>query len=156
MGHGIDPYPLGVKPLSYLVLFVSAFGAATLLPFYSELTLGYLLSQGHPIWALWAVATAGNSLGSAVNWLLGRYLTRFESHRWFPFKGKALATAQSWFQRYGVWSLLLAWLPIGGDALTFIAGIMRVRFAVFFTLTTIGKGARYAVVIALYEQIVNT
>jgi membrane protein YqaA with SNARE-associated domain len=101
------------------------------------------------------VATAGNSLGSAVNWGLGRYLTRFESHRWFPFKGKRLATGQRWFQRYGVWSLLLAWLPICGDALTFIAGIMRVRFVLFFTLTTIGKGARYAVVIAMYQQLEN-
>jgi membrane protein YqaA with SNARE-associated domain len=50
-----------------------------------------------------------------------------------------------------VWSLLFAWLPIGGDALTFIAGIMRVRFSLFLLLTAIGKGARYAVLYLLYS-----
>jgi membrane protein YqaA with SNARE-associated domain len=50
-----------------------------------------------------------------------------------------------------VWSLLLAWLPIGGDALTFIAGIMRVHFIVFIVLTAIGKATRYAVLLGILE-----
>jgi membrane protein YqaA with SNARE-associated domain len=56
--------------------------------------------------------------------------------------------AQAWFQKYGVWTLLLSWMPIGGDALTFVAGVMRVRFDLFMLLVAIGKGVRYAVVIA--------
>ena len=111
-----------------------------------------LLSKGHNIYSLWAVATLGNTLGAAVNWLLGRYLNRFESRSWFPFKPEKLHRAQAWFQRYGCWSLLLSWLPIGGDALTFIAGIMRVRFSLFLLLTALGKGIRYAVVIYLYFE----
>jgi membrane protein YqaA with SNARE-associated domain len=54
-------------------------------------------------------------------------------------------------QKYGAWSLLFAWLPIGGDALTFVAGVMRVRFEIFFALTAIGKGARYAVLYLIYS-----
>ena len=109
-----------------------------------------MLEQGFaPFW-VWLVATAGNSLGAAVNWILGRFLTRFETRRWFPFKPDSLHRSQLWFQKYGVWSLLLAWLPIVGDALTFVAGVMRVRFELFFILTAIGKGARYAVVYLLY------
>ncbi len=56
---------------------------------------------------------------------------------------------QRWFQRYGVWSLLFAWLPVGGDALTFIAGIMKVRFSLFFVLVGIGKTLRYITVVHL-------
>ena len=136
--------------MGYSILFLSAFGAATIVPFYSEIAYIGMLEQGFaPIW-VWLVATAGNSLGAAVNWILGRFLTRFETRRWFPFKPDSLHRGQAWFQKYGVWSLLFAWLPIVGDALTFIAGMMRVRFELFFILTAIGKGARYAVVYLIY------
>lgn len=121
-----------------------------MLPFYSEITLVATLALDTQIWLVWFVATAGNTLGAAVNWVLGRYFSHFESRAWFPFKHEKLHKAQHWFQRWGVWSLLLAWLPIGGDMLTFVAGVMRVRFSIFFILTTIGKGARYAVLIFLY------
>lgn len=142
--------------LACLSLFFSALLAATLLPFYSEVVLVSLLAA-HPeqCLLLWAVATLGNTVGAAVNWLLGRYLLHFQDRRWFPFSPDKLGPAQQWFQRYGVWSLLLAWLPVGGDALTFIAGVMRVRFMLFWTLTLIGKGARYAVVILLAGQVIT-
>jgi membrane protein YqaA with SNARE-associated domain len=141
--------------LSYAILFLSAFGAATMLPFYSEIAFVGMLEQGYVPFVVWLVATAGNSLGAAVNWLLGRFLTRFESRRWFPFKPESLHRSQAWFQKYGVWSLLFAWLPIGGDALTFIAGVMRVHFALFFILTAIGKGARYGVLYLLYSGFIR-
>ena len=135
----------------YLGLFAGAFLAATLLPAYSELMFAGLLAAGYDPLALWLWATAGNTLGSALNWLLGRYLLHFQDRRWFPFRQDNLGIAQRWFQKYGVWSLLLAWAPIGGDALTFIAGMMRVRFDVFFVLTLLGKGARYAILLGLLE-----
>ena len=135
----------------YLGLFAVAFLAATILPAYSEVLFAALLAGGYDPLALWAWATAGNTLGAAVNWLLGRYLLHFRDRRWFPFEPGALGPAQRWFQRYGVWSLLFAWAPVGGDALTFIAGFMRVRFDLFFLLTALGKGARYAIVIGLVE-----
>jgi membrane protein YqaA with SNARE-associated domain len=136
--------------VGYAILFLSAFGAATVLPFYSEIAFIGMLEGGFSPFLVWLVATAGNSLGAVVNWVLGRFLTRYESKRWFPFKPDSLHRSQAWFQKYGVWSLLFAWLPVGGDALTFIAGVMRVRFTLFFILTAIGKGARYAVLYMLY------
>lgn len=136
---------------AYLGLFASALLAATLVPAYSEILFASLVAAGHDPLALWIWASAGNTLGSAVNWLLGRYLLHFQDRKWFPFKEKNLALAQRWFQKYGVWSLLMAWLPVGGDALTFIAGLMRVRFWIFFTLTAIGKGARYAFLLAILQ-----
>jgi membrane protein YqaA with SNARE-associated domain len=135
---------------AYLGLFAAAFAAATLLPFYSEAALVGLQAAGYDPLALWFWATAGNTLGAAVNWAIGRWLMHFKDRRWFPFKQRQIAVAQRWFQRWGVWSLLMAWLPVGGDALTFIAGIMRVRFDLFFLLTAIGKGARYAVLLGAF------
>jgi membrane protein YqaA with SNARE-associated domain len=140
--------------MGYLALFFSSFGAATLLPFYSEIVFVGMLELAYDPWWVWLVATAGNTLGAACNWGMGRYLSHFESRPWFPFKPASLHRGQAWFQKYGVWTLLLAWLPIGGDALTLVAGVMRVRFSLFFVLTAIGKGARYAVVYLLYIGLV--
>lgn len=137
----------------YLGLFATAFLAASLLPAYSELLFAGLLLKGHDPLALWAWASAGNTLGSVANWALARFLLRFENRRWFPFRRESLGRAQDWFQRYGVWSLLLAWAPIGGDALTFVAGLMHVRFWLFLLLVAIGKAARYAVLIWIIEGI---
>ncbi len=134
---------------AYFGIFISAFLAATLVPAYSEILFASLIAAGYDPLALWAWASLGNTLGSAVNWVLGRYLLHFKEHKWFPFKEKGLQQAQRWFQRFGVWSLLLAWLPVGGDALTFIAGMMRIRFWLFFLLTGIGKSLRYAILLAL-------
>ena len=136
---------------AYLGLFFSAFLAATLVPAYSEVLFAGLLTAGYDPLALLLWASAGNTLGAAVNWALGRYLLHFQDRRWFPFRADSLGAAQRWFNRWGVWSLLFAWLPVGGDALTFIAGMMRVPFWLFFILTAIGKTARYAILLGLLE-----
>ena len=136
---------------AYLGLFASAFLAATLLPAYSEILFAGLLQAGYDPLLLLAWASAGNTLGAAVNWLLGRYLLHFQDRKWFPFKTDNLGAAQRWFNKWGVWSLLLAWMPIGGDALTFIAGMMRVRFWLFFLLTAVGKTARYAILLGAFD-----
>lgn len=140
--------------LSYWLLFLSAFGAATLLPFYSEIAVIGLLENGNDPVMIGLVATLGNTLGAAVNWVLGRWLTEFRQHRWFPFSEKQMRKGEGWFHRYGVWSLLFAWLPVGGDALTFIAGVLKVNFWLFLMLTGIGKGLRYCAVIAAYLNLV--
>ena len=138
---------------AYFSLFAIAFLAATLLPAYSEIAFAGMLGMGYDPFTLWLVATTGNSLGSVVNWLLGRYLLHFQDRRWFPFKTGSLSRAQAWFQRYGVWSLLMAWAPVGGDPLTFIAGMMRVNIWVFMVLVSIGKGLRYAIILGLFDQL---
>ncbi|EDN65793.1 conserved hypothetical protein, membrane [Beggiatoa sp. PS] len=60
-----------------------------------------------------------------------------------------MCKAQSVFSKYGVWTLLLAWLPVVGDPLTFIAGVFRVPIFIFLILVLVGKGSRYFVVIYL-------
>lgn len=137
--------------ISYLLLFGSAFLAATILPFYSEVYLFALLRDGGDPVMLVMVATLGNTLGAVVNWVLGLYLLHFQDRRWFYFSREQIDRAQRWYQRYGFWSLLLAWMPVGGDALTLIAGIMRVRLWLFLLLVGTGKGLRYISVVYITD-----
>jgi membrane protein YqaA with SNARE-associated domain len=134
---------------AYLSLFGMSFLAATLIPFYSEVALVGLLAAGYDPLLLWLFASTGNTLGAVVNWVLGHYLLHFEHKRWFPFPASKLHRYQRWYQRFGVWSLLLSWLPVGGDPLTFIAGIMKVNLGIFVILVGLGKSLRYAVIVAL-------
>ena len=128
-------------------LFLSALTSATILPGTSEAALATLVASGdHAVWWLVLVATAGNVLGSCVNWALGLYIDHFKDRRWFPVSPDALDRASHWFGKYGLWALLLAWLPIIGDPLTLFAGVMRVRFLPFIVLITIGKAARYTMI----------
>ncbi|MFY8274524.1 YqaA family protein [Pseudoalteromonas sp. SSDWG2] len=136
--------------MAYWSLLLSAFISATLFPSSSEVVLSTLIVTGeYSLWLLWLSATVGNVLGSCVNYVLGTQVTRFADRKWFPVSPKALHKAQQQFNRYGVYSLLFAWLPVVGDPLTLIGGVFRVRFTLFLVLVTIGKGLRYAVVIAM-------
>ncbi|MDQ5770606.1 YqaA family protein [Thiothrix subterranea] len=132
--------------MSYLLLFLSALLAATLIPAQSEALLVSLMLQGEAVlWVLLVVATLGNTLGSVINWWLGRYLEHFQDKRWFPVKEASLARAQQWFQRYGWGVLLLSWLPIIGDPLTVVAGVMRMPLLPFVVVVAVAKGGRYGV-----------
>lgn len=139
--------------LDYLIVFTSSLLAATIAPFYSEVVLAAVLArQPDAALLLWLLASIGNTLGAIVNWWLGKYLLHYRHKRWFPIREKQLAKAQVGFQRFGVWTLLFSWAPVGGDALTFIAGIMKVHILPFTLLVFIGKAARYAVVIYFAER----
>jgi membrane protein YqaA with SNARE-associated domain len=137
----------------YVVLFLTALAAATVMPVSSEVLLLALLGAGLDPVALWLTATLGNTLGAVINWFIGTKISDHAGSRWVPLSSARLERASRWFNRYGVWTLLLSWLPVIGDALTFIGGIMRVRFALFIVLVAAGKGMRYAVLIMVFEAI---
>jgi len=121
----------------------AAFLAAIILPISSEIVLSTLLLMGENKWLLIFVATIGNVLGSIVNYILGRWSARFVLHRCFHISELQTEKAGYYFNRYGKWSLLFSWLPIIGDPLTLIAGMLKVNFYLFLLLVTIGKFTRY-------------
>ena len=124
----------------YLSLFVISFLAATILPFSSELTLaGLIVTSNYDNLLLLIVASFGNVLGSVVNWALGFYSRNLISKKWFPFKETQIEKSSKWFRKFGKWSLLFAWVPVLGDPLTLIAGLLRVKFLDFIILVAIGK-----------------
>lgn len=136
--------------IAYLGLFISALLAATIIPMQSEAVLvGLLVTASYPACVLIVVATTGNVLGSLINWYLGKYLLRYKEKRWFPCSQTQLERAQKWYRRYGRWTLLGSWLPVIGDPITVVAGLMREPFTSFFVLVTIAKGTRYIVLAAV-------
>ncbi|GAB1256530.1 YqaA family protein [Aurantivibrio plasticivorans] len=136
----------------YLLLAFTSLLAATLLPLSSEAVIIGMQLESYSLFWLWISATAGNTLGAVINWWLGRYCLHFQDRRWFPANKTDMNKAQRWFQRYGRWSLLFSWLPLIGDGLTFVAGIMRVPIWQLAILAAMGKGGRYAVLMWLVAQ----
>ncbi|MER8840780.1 DedA family protein [Mesorhizobium sp. M0913] len=134
---------------AYAGLFLAASLAATILPMQSEAVLVGLLLADYSPWPIIAVASVGNVLGSVINWLLGRGIERFRGQRWFPMNQAQLDRAQIWYRRFGKWSLLLSWLPVVGDPLTVVAGVLREPFRVFLLLVTAAKVGRYLVLAAV-------
>ena len=95
------------------------------------------------------IASSGNILGSIFNWYLGKKITIFQDRKWFPVSPEQLNKSQKYFQKYGLWSLLLAWVPVIGDPLTLLAGVLKVRFSIFFILVSISKISRYVFILYL-------
>ena len=130
--------------ISYFQLFIISFFAATILPLSSELVLStMLLTDSFDKYLLLVVASFGNILGSSVNWYLGKKILIFKDKKWFPANERQIAKGEIYFKKYGIWSLLLAWVPIIGDPLTIVAGILRVKFFTFLLLISISKISRY-------------
>ena len=131
-------------------LFLAAFIAATLLPAQSEALLAYLVVQSpHSVALLVAVATLGNVLGSCVNWGLGRFFRHYRDAHWFPVSARQQARAEALYRRYGRASLLLSWVPIIGDPITCVAGLLGEDLRVFVLLVTLAKAGRYCVVASI-------
>ena len=137
---------------AYSGLFIAAFLAATILPAQSEAGLAALiLASPTSVALLVAIASLGNVLGSLVNWYFGRGITHFTGKRWFPANTQ-LSRATKWYGRYGRWSLSLSWVPVIGDPLTVVAGIMREPLLRFLLVVGIAKTSRYIVVAILALQ----
>ncbi|WP_292663690.1 VTT domain-containing protein [Nitratifractor sp.] len=132
--------------MSYALLFAVAFAAATLLPLSSEAALYYDLRSGGDPWLLLLAAGSGNTLGSFLNYFIGR-----KGVDWLLAQKKistrGLARSEAFFDRWGGWSLWLSWVPIVGDPLTFVAGAMHYDWRKFLLIVSLAKFGRYAVIL---------
>ncbi len=120
-----------------------------MLPLGSEALLIYDISEGYSLLLLWTVATLGNTLGAILNYIIGRQGESYLVNKGHLSKAK-MTKAKALFAKYGGWTLLLSWLPIIGDPLTFIAGVLGYNFRYFVVIVLIAKGVRYAGVILLF------
>ncbi len=123
-------------------LFISALLSSTLLPGGSEILLGYLASQGeHNRWLLLGIATAGNTLGAIITLAMGILLAMglLKNRPLTPRQQKTVTHLQRW----GSPLLLLSWLPVVGDILCLMAGMLRLPIVMAIIFITLGKGLRY-------------
>ena len=138
--------------LGYIGLFLASFLAATIFPLSSEIVLsGLLLSKYDPTFLV-AIATIGNVLGALVNYGVGFWGSKAIIQK--VLKEYEYLQAEERFKKYGIVSLFFAWMPIIGDPLTVIAGILKVNILWFLILVTSGKLIRYIVIshIILYSM----
>lgn len=139
----------------YPALFALSFLASTLIPLGSEWLLVLMLINGYDPAAGVATATAGNTLGACTTWLVGRYGGDWLLARLFRISEHQREQAEAWYQRYGSFSLLLSWLPVVGDPLCLVGGLLKIRFTLFLLLVGVGKLARYAAVAWLTLQTIG-
>ena len=136
----------------YISLFIAAFISATLFPMGSEALLVYDVSQGYSLILLWGFATAGNTLGSIVNYWFGLKGEMYLEEKGY-LSANNMQKARVFFDKYGGWTLLLSWAPVIGDPLTFIAGVLRYDFKWFSFIVMVAKGVRYAIVVFLASSL---
>jgi membrane protein YqaA with SNARE-associated domain len=126
-------------------LFFSALISPTLFPGGSEALLLYRLNEGGSAFALVIIATVGNVLGSLITYGMGRLGNEAVHKKWLRMSEAQVERGERWFDKYGGPSLLLAWLPVVGDPLCLVAGLLRYGLISFLILVTIGKLVRYVV-----------
>ncbi|MDX2504184.1 MAG: YqaA family protein [Gammaproteobacteria bacterium] len=132
--------------LGYLGLFLASFLAATVLPLSSEVVLSVLLLNDFNPALLITVATVGNVLGAFTNYAIGFWGSKAFVQKVLKIPEKDFIKAEERFKKYGLMSLFFAWVPLIGDALTVIAGVLRINILWFFILVASGKLIRYVVV----------
>ena len=137
----------------YWGMFVAAFIAGSVFPFSSEAVLTALQLAGLSPVHLFVAATAGNVLGSMFNYCVGR-LGRMEwIERYLRVKPGKVRQASLWMQHYGAWIGILCFLPILGSVIAVTLGFMRANPWLSAATITLGKAARYAILIFAVAQI---
>jgi membrane protein YqaA with SNARE-associated domain len=131
-------------------LFLSALLSATILPGTSEAALALVVTQGSATApTAVAVATAGNTVGSIGNWIIGRFFASYQDHPRFPVKPGKFERYSEIYRRWGIWTLLMSWVPLIGDPLTIVAGVMRAPLFLVIVLVALAKFARYVAVVGV-------
>ena len=129
----------------YVSLFFMSLLASTLLPLGSEWLLVMMLVGGYDPLTVVATATVGNYLGAVVTYLIGRGGGSWLIEKVMRLSPQQQERARDYYQRFGVYSLLFSWLPVVGDPLCLVGGMLRVNFGLFTLLVASGKLVRYAV-----------
>jgi len=130
----------------YPALFVVSFLASTLIPLGSEWLLAALVVAGFNPMTSVAVATLGNTLGAVTTYGIGLYGSPVLMERVLRVSEESRHKAERIYGRYGFWSLLFSWLPVIGDPLCLVGGVLKIRFMLFILLVFSGKLVRYAAI----------
>ncbi|MFT6746645.1 MAG: membrane protein YqaA with SNARE-associated domain [Glaciecola sp.] len=135
--------------MPYLILFLSSFLAATVIPFSSEAHLFYLITKNYNPYYLLIVASVGNTLGGISSYYLG-YLCKWSwLKKYFGVKKDKVLNYQTKIDKYGVWIALLCWLPVVGDVIAVALGVFKLNWKKVLVLMFVGKAIRYSILLLL-------
>lgn len=127
--------------MAEIALLFSAFLAATIFPFSSELAFVTAIANDMPKSTAIIVASIGNVLAIVVNYWFGYWL--YEKTHTKLEKSKVGKNSLEYGKKYGYPILLFSWLPVIGDPLTLVAGVLRLNFVVFLVIAGSLRVARY-------------
>jgi membrane protein YqaA with SNARE-associated domain len=136
----------GLNQPGYLSLFLLSFLASTLLPLGSEWLLVTMLTGGYDPFSTVAVASIGNYLGATITYCIGLWGGNWLIEKVLRVSAQQQERAHRLYQKFGVYSLFFSWLPVIGDPLCLVGGLLRVNFGMFTLLVATGKLLRYVVV----------
>ncbi|MFT4899534.1 MAG: membrane protein YqaA with SNARE-associated domain [Flavobacteriales bacterium] len=131
--------------MTFFLLFLSSFLAATFVPFSSELHFAAIVEKEN-LWLAVVFATAGNTLGGMLTYLLG-WLAKWDwIEKYCRVKRRKIQNFQKVIQKYGGWMGLLTWMPVIGDVIAIGLGIFRSNPIKVLIAMALGKGIRYLVI----------
>lgn len=133
-----------MEEYGYIGMFLMSMAASSILPLGSEWLLVALLLKGFDPVMITATATCGNFLGAVTTYYIGYFGSDFLTERVLKITPEKKERVTGLYNKYGSISLLLSWVPVIGDPLCFVSGVMRYNILPFSVLVVIGKGARYA------------
>ena len=134
----------------YLILFGVSFASATIFPGGSEAYFYYVMKNKAVVLPIVLVATIGNTMGSFINYWLGRWAGIYLYRKPIGFSRKAIRKAKRRFKRWGSMALFLSFLPIVGDPITAVAGLLNYPLVKFFFWVLLGKLVRYGSLAVVY------
>ena len=131
----------------YWGMFLAAFLAGSFFPFSSEAVIIALMATGLDPWVLMIYGTAGNVLGSVLNYYIGRLGKMEWIEKYLHVKKKDLDRAHRFLAGRGAWMGFFAFLPVLGSAITIALGLMRSNIIITFIAITLGKIFRNIILI---------
>ena len=115
--------------------------AATIFPFSSEVAFIAALANDMPVLNAMIFASSGNVLAIIVNYWLGFWL--YEKTKTKLNSSKTGAKSLKYGHKHGYFILFFTWLPVIGDPLTLVAGVLRLKFVWFVIVAGSLRVARY-------------
>lgn len=129
-------------------MFLSAFLAGTILPFSSEAVLLACIGLGLDPVLSTLFTTAGNALGGMTCYWIG-HLGKMEwIRKYIGVSPKQMERASRFIHGKGACMALFSFLPVIGDAILVVLGLMRANAWTVAWAMSLGKLARYAVLVA--------
>lgn len=133
--------------MAQLTLMAWAFLAATLFPLSSEVAFIAALASDMPLLHAMVFASLGNLLGICVNYFFGYWL--YEKTKASLHKSKIGKKSLEYGNRYGYWVLPFTFLPVIGDPLTLVSGVLRLNFWLFLLIAGFLRILRYYMIYLL-------
>lgn len=131
----------------YWGMGIAAFLAGTIIPFSSEVVMAALLATSSMDPFLTVLSgTIGNVAGSMVNYWIGTIGNMKIINKYLGIKEERIQKTQKFLEGKGAWMGVLSFLPVVGEAISIVLGIMRANPTIVLISTFLGKFGRYLII----------